>query len=64
MQARNAASGSIPDGSNVKIIAIAFDSNGQLCSFNKSLTVNSIENIEVTMTSITDADLTAFLDGM
>jgi hypothetical protein len=64
MQVRNMVSGSIPDGSSVKIIAIAVDSGGQLFSFSKSLTVNANEQIDVTMVATTDPALTASLDAL
>lgn len=64
MQIYNTVSGPIPDGSNVKIVAIASDAGGQLYSFNKTLTVNANENIEVTMAAIADADLTTLLNGL
>ena len=64
MQVRNLVSGSIPNGSSVKVIAIGVDASGQLFSFNKTLTVNNNEKIEVTMAAITDADLTTFLNGL
>lgn len=64
MQVYNTISGPIPDGSNVKIIAIASDASGQLYSFNKTLTVNANQNMEVTMAATVDADLTALLNGL
>lgn len=64
MQVYNKVSGAIPNGSDVKIIAIASDTGGQLYSFNKTVTVNANENIEVTMAAISDADLTALLNGL
>ncbi len=64
MQVYNIVSGSIPDGSSVKVLAIAVDAGGQLYSFNKTLTVNASDKIEVTMASIADADLTTLLNGL
>ena len=64
MQVYNLTSGSIPDGSNVKIVAIAVNSSGQLYSFNQNLTVNASSAISVTMSATTDAALTALLDGL
>lgn len=64
MQVYNTVSGAIPSGSTVKIIAIASDAAGQLYSFNQTLTVTANQNIEVTMAAISDADLTALLNGL
>lgn len=64
MQVNNLTSGSIPNGSSVKIIAIAVDGAGKLYSFSKSQTVTSSDKIEVTMAETTDAALTSALDGL
>src|ERR1019366_1199041 len=64
MQVYNVVSGSIPNGSSVKIVAIGVDAGGNLFSFNKTETVNANEKIEVTMAATTDADLTALLNGL
>lgn len=64
MQVYNAVSGSIPNGSAVKIVAIAVDANGTLFSFNQNLTMTSSTQAQVTMAATTDAALTALLDGL
>lgn len=64
MQVYNTVSGAIPSGSDVKVIAIASDAAGQLYSFSSTLTVNANQNIDVTMATTTDADLTTLLNGL
>lgn len=64
MQAYNAVSGQIPNGSSVKIIAIGIDASGNLFSFDQAKTINANEQINITMTSTTDAALTALLDAL
>jgi len=64
MQVYNTVSGSIPDGSSVKIVAIAVDGSGTLFSFNQNLTLTSSTSVEVTMAATTDANLTSLLNGL
>lgn len=64
MQVYNTVSGSIPNGSAVKIVAMAVDANGTLFSFNQNLTMTSSTQAQVTMTATTNAALTALLDGL
>lgn len=64
MQIYNTVSGSIPDGSDVKIVAIAVNAGGTLFSFTKDMTVNAGSSVDVTMSETTDAALTAVLDGL
>ena len=64
MQAYNEASGQIPNGSAVKIIAIAVDGSGQLYSFYQTQTVNASAAIDVVMTATSDGSLTTLLDGL
>lgn len=64
MQVYNLASGQIPNGSVVKIIAIAVDGSGQLYSFYQTQTVNASASVDVTMSATSDAALTALLDGL
>ncbi len=64
MQVFNVASGSIPDGSAVKIVAIAVDGSGTLFSYSQNLTVSSTSQIQVTMAATTDGALTTLLDGL
>jgi len=64
MQVFGSTSGSIPNGSSVKIVAIAVNGSGTLFSFNQNLTMTSSTAVEVTMAATTDANLTALLDGL
>ena len=64
MQVYNLASGQIPNGSAVKIIAIAVDGSNQLYSFYQTQTVNASASVDVTMSATSDAALTALLDGL
>lgn len=64
MQVFGSTSGSIPNGSSVKIVAIAVNSSGTLFSFNQNLTMTSSTSVEVTMAATTDANLTALLDNL
>jgi len=63
MQVYNGSSNIIPSGSSVKIIAIGYKSTGELFSWSQNLTVTASDQFEVTMTSISDANLTALLDA-
>lgn len=64
MQVYNQTSGSIPDNSVVKIVAIAVNSSGTLYSFTQNMTVTASSSLEVTMAATTDPALTAVLDGL
>jgi len=64
MQVYNMTSGLIPNGSSIKIIGLGVKANGDMFSFNQSITVNSTQTIDVSLTSITDADLTAYLNSL
>jgi hypothetical protein len=64
MQVFNLVSGNIPDGSNVKIIAIGVKTDGTLYNFYQTQLVTSSSSVEVTMQSISDSDLTTLLDGL
>lgn len=64
MQASNLAVSGIPAGSNAKIIAIAVNGSGSLFHFYLSTTVSGNQNVEVTMSQISDANLTTLLDGL
>lgn len=64
MQAYNSASGSIPDGSKVKIIALGVDKNGDLFSFSQGVIVNTTGPIDITLAATTDGDFTALLNGL
>ncbi len=54
----------IPNGTNVKVIALGVDGGGQLFSFDQNVTVNSNMSISVTLSSTTDANFTALLNGL
>ena len=64
MQAYSSASGLIPNGSSVKIVAIAIDSKGTLYNFSQNQTVSASTTVNITLTATTDAALTALLDGL
>lgn len=64
MQVYNLSSKPIPNGSNVKIIAIAVDASGNLFSYDNTKTINSSEQIDITMNATTDAALTTMLDNL
>ncbi len=64
MQAYNLSMGIIPNGTDVKIIAIAVDGNGNLFSYNQQLIVNASQSIQVTMSQTTDAALTGLLNAL
>ncbi len=64
IQAYNQSMGIIPNGTDVKIIAIAVDGNGGLFSFYQQLIVGASQTIQVTMSQTTDAQLTALLNSL
>lgn len=64
MQAYNQSIGIIPNGTDVKIVAIAVDGNGSLFSFSQQLNVTASQTIQVTMSQTTDAQLTALLNAL
>ena len=64
MQVYNTVSGTIPDGSSVKIVGIAINSSGQLYSFSNNMSVSAAATIDVVLSTISDADLTALLDSL
>lgn len=64
MQASSLSTTAIPNGVAAKVIAIALDASGNLFSFDQTLTVNSNQQIDITMVQTTDAALTAYLDGL
>jgi hypothetical protein len=64
MQAYNSASGNIPNGTSVKIVAMGIDASGNLFSWTDSRTVGSNTTIDITMSATTDAALTVYLDGL
>jgi hypothetical protein len=64
MQVYNMTSGLIPNGSPVKIIGIGVKANGDLFNFYQNTTVNSNQTIDISLSAITDANLTAQLDAL
>ena len=64
MQAYNQSMAIIPNGTDVKIIAIAVDGNGSLFSFSQQVNVTTSQTIQVTMSQTTDAQLTALLNSL
>ncbi|HIE15741.1 MAG TPA: hypothetical protein EYP69_02335 [Bacteroidales bacterium] len=64
LQVTNQTSESIPEGSNVKIICIAIDSNMLPYYYYQETTIgSSVSDIEVTMSPTTDAELETLLDN-
>lgn len=64
MQAYNMSTGLIPDGSEVKIVMIAIDSSGNLFTYNETRTVTASATIDIVLSGISDANLTAYLDAL
>ena len=64
MQSYNQSMGIIPNGSDVKVIAIAVDASGNLFSYYQQLNVNASQTIQVTMSQTTDAQLTALMNAL
>jgi hypothetical protein len=64
MQVYNMSSKPIPNGSSVKIIAIAVDGSGNLFSYEHSKTVSTSQTIDFSLSATTDAALTTALDNL
>ena len=64
MQVRNMTSDLIPNGSNVKIILMGMKSPGDMYYYYTETIINGATDFDVELTSISDADLTALLDGL
>ena len=64
MQVYNLTTTNIPNGSDVKIIAIAVDASNTLFSFSQNITVTATKQIDVTMAASDDAALTTVLDNL
>ncbi len=64
MQVYNLTSGTIPSGTDIKIILMAQDASGQLFSYTESRTTSSSNTITVSLSQTTDADLTTYLDNL
>ncbi len=64
MQVYNLTSGIIPSGTDVKIVLMAQDANGQLFSYTESRTVSGSTTMTVSLNQTTDAVLTNYLDAL
>lgn len=64
MQVYGLTSGAMPVGENCKIILIGVDSNNDLFHYYSNTTVGSSNQVNVTLTAITDVNLTALLDSL
>ncbi len=65
MQVYSNVSGNLPVGENIEIIFIGINSSNELFYYNSSTTVNpSTNTVNVTLTQITDSDLTTILDNL
>lgn len=64
IQAYNQTASGIPNGSSVKIVLMAMDSNGGLFSWTDTRTINSNTSIAVSLSSTTDPALTSHLDNL
>ena len=64
MQVYNQTSGALPMGENIKIILIGINSSNQLYYYYNQTQVSSSNQVNVTLSSISDANLTAILDSL
>jgi hypothetical protein len=64
MQVYNQTSGALPIGENMKIIAMAQNDSSQLFSYYKEIKVSTDNQVDVSLTKISDVELTAILDGL
>jgi len=64
MQVYNQSSGALPLGENIKIILMGINSSGQLFHYYSETQVGSSTQIDLTLTQISDPDLTAILDSL
>ncbi len=65
MQVYNQTSGALPVGENIKVILIGIDGNNQLFYYYNETQVSTSSNqVSVTLSSISDASLTAILDSL
>ena len=64
MQVYGATSGAMPLGENIKIILIGIDGNNHLFYYFNETQVGSSNQVDVTLSSISDASLTAILDSL
>jgi hypothetical protein len=64
MQVYNQTSGALPLGENIKIILMGINDSTQLFSYYQETQVSTNNQVDVTLTSISDTDLTAILDAL
>lgn len=64
MQVYDASSSKIPSGFQATILCIGIDASGNLFSFTESTSVSSSQTIDVVLSSTSDANLTALLNGL
>jgi hypothetical protein len=64
MQVYNQTSGAVPIGENVKIILIGINSSNQLYYYFSDTQVSSSNQVSLSLSQISDADLTAILDSL
>ena len=65
MQLYSNSASNLPEGENIKIIFLGIDGSNQLFHYFSETTVSSSSNsVDVTMTAISDADLTTLLDNL
>ena len=64
MQVYGSTSGAIPMGENMKIILIGINSNGELFHYYNETQVGTSNQIDLALTAISDASLTAILDAL
>ncbi len=64
MQVYNQTSGALPIGEDIKIILMGINASSQLFYYYAETQVSTNNQIDVTLTSVSDADLTAILDAL
>ena len=64
MQIYSSTSNDLPLGQNIKIIFIAIDNNNNLFHYFNNTTVGSTNTIDLSLTPISDIDLTILLDNL
>ena len=64
MQVYGSTTGAIPQGESIKIILIGIDSNNELFHYYNETQVSSSNQIDLSLTAISDASLTAILDAL
>lgn len=64
IQGYNKTCSGVPNGSSVKIILMAIDSNGDLFSYTDTRTINNNTSIDISLSATSDASLTSYLNGL